>query len=199
MISKLYSALWELHHVVSYILTRPISGNCLYYSLSDQLYGNTHHADEIRQSLANHMAANKDYFMQFVVAEGGERRRPKRAAASAYATRSANVSAPSHSDMELRFQEMIATSRKNGEWGSSEHLQAFCQVFKVDLNVYTMHGVSVFQDINAIAEEMRDVLHVAFHVIMLTFCMSLSFTLMIAGLQTLLVGAGHQHQARRSF
>ncbi|KAJ5782848.1 hypothetical protein N7457_004622 [Penicillium paradoxum] len=138
-------------------------GNCLYYSLSDQLYGDTHHADEIRQLLANHMAANKDYFMQFVVAEGGERRRPKRAAASAYATRSANVSAPSQTDMELRFQEMIATSRKNGAWGSSEHLQAFCQVFKVDLNVYTMHGVSVFRDINAIENESRSVLHVAFH------------------------------------
>ncbi|KGO43886.1 Ovarian tumor, otubain [Penicillium expansum] len=109
------------------------------------------------------MASNKDYFMQFVVAEGGERRRPKRAAASAYATRSADVSAPSQQDMERRFQEMIATTRKNGEWGSSEHLQAFCQAFKVDLNVYTMDGVSVFQDVNAHPTQPRDVLHVAFH------------------------------------
>ncbi|KAJ9492618.1 hypothetical protein VN97_g571 [Penicillium thymicola] len=109
------------------------------------------------------MASNKDYFMQFVVAEGGERRRPKRAAASAYATRSADVSAPSQEDMERRFQEMIATTRKNGEWGSSEHLQAFCQTFKVDLNVYTMDGVSVFQDVNALPTQPRDVLHVAFH------------------------------------
>ncbi|CAI7652632.1 unnamed protein product [Penicillium glandicola] len=146
-----------------YALPTEGDGNCLYYSLSDQLYGDTHHADEIRQLLANHMASNKDYFMQFVVAEGGERRRPKRAAASAYATRSANVSAPSQEDMECRFQEMIATTRKNGEWGSSEHLQAFCQAFKVDLNVYTMDGVSVFQDVNALPNQPRDVLHVAFH------------------------------------
>ncbi|KAJ6184409.1 hypothetical protein N7519_005710 [Penicillium mononematosum] len=146
-----------------YALPTEGDGNCLYYSLSDQLYGDTHHADEIRQLLANHMASNKDYFMQFVVAEGGERRRPKRAAASAYATRSADVSAPSQEDMERRFQEMIATTRKNGEWGSSEHLQAFCQAFKVDLNVYTMDGVSVFQDVNALPTQPRDVLHVAFH------------------------------------
>ncbi|KAJ5841515.1 hypothetical protein EN45_068990 [Penicillium chrysogenum] len=146
-----------------YALPTEGDGNCLYYSLSDQLYGDTHHADEIRQLLANHMASNKDYFMQFVVAEGGERRRPKRAAASAYATRSADVSAPSQQDMERRFQEMIATTRKNGEWGSSEHLQAFCQAFKVDLNVYTMDGVSVFQDVNALPTQPRDVLHVAFH------------------------------------
>ncbi|CAG8904082.1 unnamed protein product [Penicillium egyptiacum] len=146
-----------------YALPTEGDGNCLYYSLSDQLYGDTHHADEIRQLLANHMASNKDYFMQFVVAEGGERRRPKRAAASAYATRSADVSAPTKEDMERRFQEMIATTRRNGEWGSSEHLQAFCQAFKVDLNVYTMDGVSVFQDVNALPTQPRDVLHVAFH------------------------------------
>ncbi|KGO63848.1 Ovarian tumor, otubain [Penicillium italicum] len=146
-----------------YALPTEGDGNCLYYSLSDQLYGDTHHADEIRQLLANHMASNKDYFMQFVVAEGGERRRPKRAAASAYATRSADVSTPSQEGMERRFQEMIATTRKNGEWGSSEHLQAFCQAFKVDLNVYTMDGVSMFQDVNAHPNQPRDVLHVAFH------------------------------------
>ena len=174
MIPELHSGLWKLHRVVPLILTRLIPGNCLYYSLSDQLYGDTHHADEIRQLLASHMASNKDYFMQFVVAEGGERRRPKRAAASAYATRSADVSAPSEEDMERRFQGMIATTRKNGEWGSSEHLQAFCQVFKVDLNVYTMDGVSVFQDVNALPNQYRDVLHVAFHVSALLLYMSSS-------------------------
>ncbi|KAJ5740188.1 hypothetical protein N7493_000060 [Penicillium malachiteum] len=138
-------------------------GNCLYYSLSDQLHGNFDHASDIRQILATHMANNKLYFMQFVVAQGGERRRPKRAAASAYATRSADVSAPSDEDKERRFEEMVSLTRKNGEWGSSEHLQAFCQVFKVDINVYTMDGVQVFRDVHAMPDEPRDVIHVAFH------------------------------------
>lgn len=102
--------------------------------------------------------------MQFVVAQGGERRRPKRAAASAYATRSADIPAPSEEDKERRFEDMIVTTRQTGEWGSSEHLQAFCQVFKVDMNVYTMDGVQVFRDVNALPEEYRDVVHVAFHV-----------------------------------
>ncbi|KAJ5091899.1 hypothetical protein NUU61_006769 [Penicillium alfredii] len=95
---------------------------------------------------------------------GGERRRPKRAAASAYATRSADVSAPSEEEKERRFEEMVASTRKNSEWGSSEHLQAFCQVFKVDVNVYTMDGVQVFRDVHAPADQPRDVVHVAFHV-----------------------------------
>lgn len=139
-------------------------GNCLYYSLSDQLYADFDHADQIRQLLADHIATHKRYFMQFVVAEGGERRRPRRVAASAYATRSADVSAPSEEDKERRFDEMVAATRKNGEWGSSEHLQAFCQVFRVDMNVYTMDGVQVFRDVNASPDDTRDVLHVAFHV-----------------------------------
>ncbi|KAJ5746187.1 hypothetical protein N7520_011369 [Penicillium odoratum] len=138
-------------------------GNCLYYSLSDQLKGTFSHADEIRQILAAHMANNRTYFMQFVVAQGGERRRPKRATASAYATRSADVSCPSEEDKERRFEEMVALTRKNGEWGSSEHLQAFCQVFKVDINVYTMDGVQMFRDVHAMPDEHRDAIHVAFH------------------------------------
>jgi len=102
--------------------------------------------------------------MQFVVAKGGERRRPKRATQSAYATRSADVSAPSEEDKERRFEEMVTATRKNGEWGSSEHLQAFCQVYKVDINVYTLNGVQEFRDVNATHEEHRDVVHIAFHV-----------------------------------
>ncbi|OKP12025.1 hypothetical protein PENSUB_2383 [Penicillium subrubescens] len=138
-------------------------GNCLYYSLSDQLYGDFHHGDDIRHILANHMAKNKTYFMQFVVAHGGERRRPKRAAVSAYATRSVDGAVPSEEDKERRFTEMVSATRKNGEWGSSEHLQAFCQVYHVDINVYTMDGVQAFRDVNASDDEHRDVVHVAFH------------------------------------
>ncbi|KAJ5246345.1 hypothetical protein N7468_001328 [Penicillium chermesinum] len=137
-------------------------GNCLYYSLSDQMYGDFGHAQAIRQTLADHMVSHKGFFMQFVAAEGGERRRPKRAAASAYATRSAAVGIPSADDMERRFEEMIASTRKNGERGSSEHLQAFCQAFRVDINVYTMDGVQRFRDFNA-GEEKREAIHIAFH------------------------------------
>ena len=150
------------------VLTRPVKGNCLYYSLSDQLYGDTSHADKIRQRLADHMATHKEYFMQFV-SEGGERRRPRRAAASTYATRSADISAPSEQDKERRFEDMIAKSRTNFEWASSEHIQAFCQSYKLDVTVYTSDGVRPFQDVNAPRGESRNVVHVAFHVSILFF------------------------------
>ncbi|KAJ5893634.1 hypothetical protein N7495_005325 [Penicillium taxi] len=138
-------------------------GNCLYYSLSDQLYGDFNHGDTIRQRLADHIASNRNYFMQFVVAQGGERRRPKRAAASTYATRSADVSAPTEADKERRFNDMVALTRKNGEWGSSEHLQAFCQSYQVDINVYTSTGIQTFRDVNASPDDHKHVVHVAFH------------------------------------
>lgn len=132
------------------------------------------------------MAFHKRYFMQFVVAEGGERRRPKRAAVSAYATRSADVAAPSDEDKERRFEEMVATTRKNGEWGSSENLQAFCQVYRVDINVYTMDGVQAFRDVNASPDEYRDIIHVAFHVSSMVSPALFSFKLTRnLGLQTL--------------
>lgn len=101
--------------------------------------------------------------MQFVAAKGGERRRPKRSAPSTYATRSADVTAPSEADMERRFDEMISLTRQNGKWGSSEHLQAFCQAYKVDINVYTMDGAQHFRDVNA-GDAQRDVIHIAYHV-----------------------------------
>ena len=133
------------------------------------------------------MAGNKTYFMQFVVAEGGERRRPRRAAVSAYATRSAHSTAPSTEDKERRFMDMIASTRKNGEWGSSEHLQAFCQVYRVDINVYTMSGVQAFRDVNASCDESRDVVHVAFHVSSGHFSLTLCPVLIHVGFQTLLI------------
>jgi hypothetical protein len=157
-----------LYKFLSPVLTRLIVGNCLYYSLSDQLYADFDHGDDIRQRLADHMASHKDYFMQFI-SEGGERRRPRRAAASAYATRAADVAGPSELDKERRFDEMIANTRKNFEWGSSEHIQAFCQAYLLDVVVYTSEGVREFQDVNATPGEPRNVVHIAFHVSFLSF------------------------------
>src|SRR5699024_467024 len=58
-------------------------GNCLFYSLSDQLYGFPEYHEEIRQRLVNHVRKRSEYFLQFVSDVGGERRAPRRAAAMA--------------------------------------------------------------------------------------------------------------------
>ncbi|KAL4979562.1 hypothetical protein BDW66DRAFT_104320 [Aspergillus desertorum] len=152
-----------------YALPTEGDGNCLYYALSDQLYGDFNHADHIRTRLADHINANRDYFMSFIAATGGERRAPRRAAAEAarnsYCSSSSASPAPplSAKDKERSFDSRVAESRKNGVWGGAEEIQAFCQSFKKDVNVYTMYGIQSFRDVHAPADEEREIMHIAFH------------------------------------
>ncbi|CBF90043.1 predicted protein [Aspergillus nidulans FGSC A4] len=151
-----------------YALPTEGDGNCLYYALSDQLYGDFNHADHIRTRLADHIHANRDYFMSFIAAAGGERRAPRRAAAEAArnsycSSSSASPAPPSTKDKERSFDSRVAESRKNGVWGGAEEIQAFCQSFKKDVNVYTMYGIQNFRDVHAPADEERETIHIAFH------------------------------------
>ncbi|KAB8257301.1 hypothetical protein BDV32DRAFT_127595 [Aspergillus pseudonomiae] len=152
-----------------YALPTEGDGNCLYYALSDQFYGDFTHADEIRVRLADHIAANKDYFMNFIAAVGGERRAPRRAAASAarYAYCSSSSASPAppptSKDKERSFDSKVAESRKKGVWGGAEEIQAFCQSYKRDVNVYTMYGIQNFRDVHASDDEERESVHIAFH------------------------------------
>ncbi|GCB26883.1 OTU domain-containing protein DDB_G0284757 [Aspergillus awamori] len=151
-----------------YALPTEGDGNCLYYALSDQTYGDFTHADEIRDRLADHISANKDYFMSFIAAAGGERRAPRRAAAAAArqsycSSSSASPAPPSAKDKERSFDSKVAESRKKGVWGGAEEIQAFCQAFKKDVCVYTMYGIQNFRDVHAPEGEERDIIHIAFH------------------------------------
>ncbi|KAL2862331.1 OTU domain-containing protein [Aspergillus lucknowensis] len=152
-----------------YALPTEGDGNCLYYALSDQLYGDFTHADHIRTQLADHISANREYFMSFIAAAGGERRAPRRAAAEAarnsYCSSSSASPAPppSTKDKERNFDSRVAESRKNGVWGGAEEIQAFCQSFKKDVNVYTVYGIQSFRDVHAPRDEERETLHIAFH------------------------------------
>ncbi|KAJ0425600.1 hypothetical protein BJY00DRAFT_183651 [Aspergillus carlsbadensis] len=152
-----------------YALPTEGDGNCLYYALSDQLYGDFTYADRIRTQLADHISVNREYFMSFIAAAGGERRAPRRAAAEAarnsYCSSSSASPAPNPSgkDKERSFDSKVAESRKNGVWGGAEEIQAFCQSFKKDVNVYTMYGIQNFRDVHAPPDEEREILHIAFH------------------------------------
>ncbi|PWY84863.1 hypothetical protein BO70DRAFT_289623 [Aspergillus heteromorphus CBS 117.55] len=152
-----------------YALPTEGDGNCLYYALSDQEYGEFTHADDIRIRLADHIAANKGYFMSFVSASGGERRAPRRAAAVAAAamytssSSSASPAPPSDQDKERTFDTKVAESRKKGVWGGAQEIQAFCQSFKKDVKVYTMYGIQTFRDVHAPQDEVREVVHIAYH------------------------------------
>ncbi|KAL1998646.1 hypothetical protein VTN02DRAFT_5805 [Thermoascus thermophilus] len=146
-----------------YALPTRGDGNCLYYALSDQLYGDWSHCDEIRARLANHMTAHEEYFMSFTAAVGGERRAPRRAAAAKLSSSSYVGPAASVKDQRAKFETRVAESRKNGVWGGSEEIQAFCQSYKRDVRVYMESGIQNFRDVNAPENEEREVVHIAFH------------------------------------
>lgn len=161
------------------------TGNCLYYALSDQVFGDFSHARCIRSRLADHIADHKEYFIQFTPSEGGERRAPRRAAAaaarSAYSSSfSSSCSSASSSpvfttkDQEQLFESRLAESRKDGVWGGSEQIQAFCQSFERDVHVYTEHGVQQFRDVNVSSDEKREVVHIAYHVSNLPLAIEIS-------------------------
>ena len=109
--------------------------------------------------------------MSFVAATGGERRAPRRAAAAKYYNNSyptssstTNPPRPSARDHEHSFDTKVAFSRKSGVWGGAEEIQAFCQSYRLDVNVYTVYGVQHFRDVNAPVAEDRGEVHIAFHV-----------------------------------
>lgn len=113
--------------------------------------------------------------MSFISAEGELRRAPRRAAASAAKYSSCSSSSvspapPSVKDKEQSFDSKVAESRKNGVWGGAEELQAFCQSFVADVHVYTTYGVQKFRDVNAVSDEERQILHIAFHVSSVLTC-----------------------------
>ncbi|BCR88563.1 OTU domain-containing protein [Aspergillus chevalieri] len=157
-----------LNELGLYALPTEGDGNCLYYALSDQLYGDFTHGEEIRLRLADHISSNPEYFINFTAAVGEVRRAPRRAATmSKYSshTRSSPPSAPNPSDQdkEKSFNDKVTESRKNGVWGGAEEIQACCQSFKKDIQVYTMYGVQTFRDVHAPEWEEREILHIAFH------------------------------------
>ena len=111
------------------------------------------------------MKTNRDYFINFTAAIGGERRAPRRAAAAAARSAAAYVGPIATSQaLENKFDAKVADSQRNGVWGGSEEIQAFCQSYGQDVRVYTDAGIQTFRDVNAPACEERDVVHIAFHV-----------------------------------
>ncbi|GAD94098.1 OTU-like cysteine protease [Paecilomyces variotii No. 5] len=140
-------------------------GNCLYRALSDQMYGEPDHFEEIRNRLANHIQTHPEYFMNFMSAMGGERRAPRRAAAAASRSSSSSLTpVPASKEQQIqKFETRVEESRKNGSWGGSEEIQAFCQSYKRDVRVYMDSGIQDFRDVSAPADEEREVVHIAFH------------------------------------
>jgi OTU domain-containing protein 3 len=92
-------------------------GNCLFRSISDQLYhdfGNNH--AEIRDEICNFMEGHKDEFSLFLVLDDEDAKDEEDAA---------------------DFEEYIQNMRKDGEWGGNLELVAAARMYRRNITVYS--------------------------------------------------------------
>ena len=81
-------------------------GNCLFSSISDQVYGTDKHSSIIREKCMDYIEKNKLFYSQFI--EGGETQIP------AY----------------------IERKRKNGIWGDNLEIQALSEIYNRPIEIY---------------------------------------------------------------
>ena len=102
-----------------------VAGNCLFASLSDQLYGTPEKHPEIRASIIEHMRTFRPLFEHYVHVDDVQQRR---------ATRSVTTSF--RQEPEDAFEEYLSRMSRNGTYGGEPELVAFCQVFDQDVTVH---------------------------------------------------------------
>ena len=97
--NKLLKKEYNLHEVER-------DGNCLFSSVSDQVYGTDKHKEIIREKCMDYIEKNKLFYSQFI--EGGETQIP------AY----------------------IQRKRKNGIWGDNLEIQALSEIYNRPIEIY---------------------------------------------------------------
>ena len=93
-------------------------GNCMFRSLSDQVFGDYGQRYEVvRDAICNYMAANKESFSQFLVLDEDE------------------------SDADANsFEQYIQDMRRDGEWGGNVELVAASRLYQRNIIVYHPDG-----------------------------------------------------------
>ncbi|EFR00245.1 hypothetical protein MGYG_03248 [Nannizzia gypsea CBS 118893] len=146
-----------------YAVPTPGDGNCLFYSLSDQLYGRQDRQGEIRDRVVEHIRTNAAYFVQFVSDVGGERRAPKRAAAARSKPQSFSDRTATSDGQWAKFEKLLTQMKETGFWGGSVEIQAFCQAYQRDVYVYTDHGITPFTSHGGLEGKENEPVHIAYH------------------------------------
>ena len=97
--NKLLQKQYDLH-----IIER--DGNCLFSSISDQVYGTDKHSAIIREKCMDFIEKNKVFYSQYI--EGGE----------------------------VQMPAYIKTKRKNGTWGDNVEIDALSEIYNRPIEIY---------------------------------------------------------------
>ncbi|KIV93987.1 hypothetical protein PV10_05154 [Exophiala mesophila] len=100
-------------------------GNCLFASLSDQLYGNPEKHPQIRASVVEHMRNFRPLFEHYVHKDDVQQRRTLR-----------STTASSRQESDDAFEEYLSLMSRGGTYGGEPELVAFCQVYNQDVTVH---------------------------------------------------------------
>lgn len=137
-------------------------GNCLFNSLSDQLYGHQDEHPAVRAKVIQYMRDHASYYKQFldVYPGGGIRRNPKRKTTGSYNS-PVSFERPSQEDIDRVFEQHLQTMAKGGTWGDNMEIQAFSSAFDVDVKIYQRDFAYMIQASHF--GESRPVTHIAYH------------------------------------
>ena len=102
--AKIKNNLEKLHF---FIKKMSGDGNCMFRSVSDQIYGNEEYHDIIRQKCMDYLLIEREFFSQFV--EGGDK----------------------------EFDNYINMKRKSGVWGDDVELQAISEIYNRPIEIYS--------------------------------------------------------------
>ena len=111
---------------VSNNASKPFVGNCLFASLSDQLYGTSSRHPEIRANIIEHMRQLRPLFELYVHKDDVQQRR---------ALRERTVAAR-RPPIDDTYEEYLSLMSRNGTYGGEPELVAFCQVYDQDVRVH---------------------------------------------------------------
>ncbi|KAK6338069.1 hypothetical protein TWF696_001540 [Orbilia brochopaga] len=132
-------------------------GDCLFRSLSDQLYGSQSKAHEIRQRTTSYMRAHASYFKLFLSVAS-----PRRKAR-------ATAAPPSEAAVDRAFEAHVDRMAKAGVYGDNLEIVAFARCYGVNVKIYRReyaYQISCDEDTSTTSTTTtgeRALLHIAYH------------------------------------
>ena len=138
-------------------------GNCLFNSLSDQLYGTQSKHHEVRYRTIEYMREHKSFFSQFldVLPGGATRRQPKRKNAGGFST-TLDAFSPTAEEVERAFENHLSRMTRGGTWGDNMELVAFTSAYDVNVMIWRRehrYQISASEPPNG-----KLTVHIAYHV-----------------------------------
>ena len=108
-------------------------GNCLFRSISDQIYGTDKHNLIIREKCMDYIEKNSIFYSQYI--EGGEKQMP----------------------------EYIKRKRKSGVWGDNMEIQALSEIYKRPIEIYINPDKPITSFSNVSHDKKRFPIKISYH------------------------------------